>query len=167
MAISSVYRLDFRNKCLDSLTPMNFPRHSHGICFIQNSIYVAGGFGNEENNSLLNQCERFDFRLGKWIVVADLNRKSSGCCLVPFSKRSIFKFGGRSENSENPDCNIIERYDLFKDVWEEIPFDLKNFYIESHSAGIQISNNEILLFGGYFTIFFKLVYLNIKFYFFN
>ena len=43
---------------------MNYPRSNHGICQIDNTIYVVGGFEFEDENSSLDTAEKFEG--GRW-----------------------------------------------------------------------------------------------------
>ena len=53
--------------------------------------------------------------------------KSTGCSLAAFSKRFIFKFGGKV-NLFNP-CNKIEYYDCKDDTWIEVKIKESEFTI--------------------------------------
>ena len=79
---------------------MIVPRHSHGICFCDGTIYVAGinfsnlliyyyyikgGNSNDENEICTNRCEKYDINAKRWIEIAPMVNKATGLSLAAFN----------------------------------------------------------------------------------
>lgn len=54
--------MNFAKKILEPLASINLARYHHGICYYDNSIYIAGGISGDEVNHYMNQCERYDIQ---------------------------------------------------------------------------------------------------------
>lgn len=46
------------------VSEMNHPRHSHGICLLNNEVYVIGGITAKEYAS--SRAERFNLETKQW-----------------------------------------------------------------------------------------------------
>ena len=67
-------------------------RSSHAICYLNNSIYLIGGFDHNGNNSRL--CERLDLDTMSCAEIAPLNIPSANSCAVQFNNEYILRIGG-------------------------------------------------------------------------
>jgi hypothetical protein len=95
---------------------MNYPRSSHGVAYLQNRIYVVGGF--EHKHVMTKRCERFNLKTRKWEIIAPLNYAATSLSLCTFDNKYLFKFGGIGEGYDNNLLSpYIERYDLQNDTW--------------------------------------------------
>ena len=76
---------------------MNHPRHSHGICFLENEVYVLGGVTLKEY--ACGRCERFNVINKTWqsLPSSNFNRINPKLC-VSFNSKIIYVFGGVPEN---------------------------------------------------------------------
>ena len=153
--ISNIYYYDPRGKDLKTVGNMVNPRSSHSVCYINDCIYIVGGFLNKQD--FTTNCEIFDINKEKAYAIAGLNLACAVPGICPFNDRFIFKFGGLTEGLVLN--NTIERYDIGMNVWELIDakfdmhdvlrIDLKSFSLLSSCCCIQLNKNEILVFGGY------------------
>ena len=75
---------------------MNVPRSSHGLCYMDDYIYLVGGFTN--NQKMTNTVERFNVTTYETSQIASLNNTASSLCCTDFNNKAIFKFGGIGEN---------------------------------------------------------------------
>jgi len=136
-------------------------RSSHGIAYLNNKIYVVGGYGDK--HIMTNKCERFNLSTLKWERVGSMNHPAASLALCSFNDRYLYKFGGIGEGLEADGGvlnSYIEKYDMQEDVWEIIDPTIKNanglnskitneFCLLSTSAAIQVAGDRIFVFGGY------------------
>ncbi len=94
---------------------MNYTRADHSLCAIEGFIYVVGTF---VNNMVYGFCERYDTHKDKWKEIAPLNVPRSGVALCAFKNQYLFAFGGRVDQKRIID--VIECYDIKRNVWQEI-----------------------------------------------
>jgi hypothetical protein len=110
---------------------------------------------------LTTSVERFNTSTMQVSRMADcLQPANSPTCCV-FANRFIYKFGGNQQDGSL--VQLIERYDITRNLWEHIDpkldeHEIQNFdqYRTSHNHRIyqyaacsQINQNSILVFGGY------------------
>lgn len=132
---------------------MNIARRNHGFIYLNNTLYAIGG-QIEFNNSIV-QCERFDQNdeFGGWVKIADLLQPVANPGICTFKNKYIFVFGGQEARS--PGNNFIQYYDNKFDLWQEILlyydpiFSQKTFSFNCSSGAQQISENSMIVFGGY------------------
>ena len=85
---------------------MSIPRSSHGICYVNGSIYVVGGF--TDGQKLTKSVEKIDIKSGTCGEVAGMTWAASSLCCTGFNDEFIFKFGGIGDNRKlSP---FIEKY---------------------------------------------------------
>mmetsp|Transcript_16458 Transcript_16458/g.11624 ORF Transcript_16458/g.11624 Transcript_16458/m.11624 type:complete len:85 (-) Transcript_16458:664-918(-) len=73
----------------------------------------------------------------------------TGVALCSFKNQYLFAFGGRVDQKRIVDT--IEVYDIKRDVWQEIaaPLADKTKWVASYMGlAYQITDNEIMIFGG-------------------
>ena len=131
---------------------MKIPRRSHAGVFCTSPI-VCGG---ENMEGHLNSCELFDYSRNEWVAISSLNEKKSYCTAVNFNNSQIYIFGGYTYiNGVQKQFDTIECLDLTIEKfpsWTIVKLAKKSSWNERQDVGaIQISKNEILLFGGYVT----------------
>ena len=129
---------------------MNFKRGAHSMVFVEGDLIVIGGLG--EDCKMLSSCERYSVNDDKWEALPDLNIASMNSSVCVFNQRFLYKFGGNKENDEL--ANIIEKLDLKRGEWEIIQFNNNSIpRIPSSGCVFQISNNNMLFFGGTFDLY--------------
>jgi len=144
--LKNCYRYDDLFGILNPVSHMNYPHADHSICTIQNFIYVIGTF---VGNQVYGYCEVYDTQKDKWKLIADMRVPRSGTSLCVFKNNYIFAFGGRVDQKRIVDT--IEVYDISRNVWQEVaaPRVDKSTWVPSYMGlAHQITDNEILLFGG-------------------
>lgn len=111
-----------------------------------------GGF--TDNHKLTSNCEVFNTETNKIESIGHVNFPASNLSLCSYNDTHIFKFGGRMHNNEL--CQVIEKYSIKDDEWQLLnpkiritSFDC-DFRLLSNSASVQINQNQILIFGGYY-----------------
>lgn len=133
---------------------MKHPHADHSLCAIEGFIYVVGTF---VNNQVYPNCERYDTQKNKWKEIAPLKVARSGVSLCSYKNQYLFAFGGRVDQKHIVD--VIEVYDIKRNVWQEIPTHLvdKTKWVPSYMGlAYQITDNEIMLFGGKSAITFQI-----------
>lgn len=91
---------------------------------------------------------------GKCETLAELKTEVAYACVVNYNNKYLYKFGGRVEIGKL-DPNI-ERYDIKANIWEQIflSTEMKKMYKPTcMSAGVQINDREIYVFGGCYEFF--------------
>lgn len=56
-------------------------RFSHGICFINEFIYVTGGIESESKVS--DKCERYNIINDTWVEIPSLENERYGMTIIP------------------------------------------------------------------------------------
>lgn len=117
------YELDFLTMETRQLPLMHDYRYTFPVCYYKKRIYVVGGrvFGNDNVHSLLDKCERFDYRTQTWQRIANLNKKRCTSALAVVNGQ-VWVFGGYSNGGKR--TRKVERYLEEKDQWEVVPFKL-------------------------------------------
>lgn len=133
---------------------MNYPHADHSVCSVQGFIYVVGTF---VNNQVYGWCEVYDTQKDKWKQIDDMRVPRTGVSLCTFKNNFIFAFGGRVDQKRIVDT--IEVYDISRNVWQEIDGSQadKTTWVPAYMGlAYQITDNEILLFGGKSAITFQI-----------
>eukprot|EP01022_Parablepharisma_sp_SALTPOND_P016911 TRINITY_DN2590_c0_g1_i1.p1 TRINITY_DN2590_c0_g1~~TRINITY_DN2590_c0_g1_i1.p1 ORF type:complete len:583 (+),score=20.74 TRINITY_DN2590_c0_g1_i1:92-1750(+) len=128
---------------------MKVPRRSHAGTFCKMPI-VCGG---ENSEGHLNACEMFDYSKNVWLALPPLNEKKSYCSATNLGDTRIYVFGGYTYvNGVQKKFDTIEFLDFLEEpiVWKVLKLVKKSPWTARQDAGcIQISDEEILIFGGY------------------
>ena len=121
-------------------------RYFHGCIFLNNNIYIIGGYDHFYRNnaipSTLKSVERYNISKNQWQNLHGLNeaRACFGQCLF---NGQIFVFGGLYNESA---LQSIEKYDEESNVWSiyhiKLPMKLSKIGI------INLDNKNILVIGG-------------------
>jgi hypothetical protein len=75
---------------------------------------VGGTIANDENSSIA-KCEKLDLETKVWSALPDCKVKTSGCALIAFKNRFIFKIGGKIDIFTP--STAIEAFDLTEGRW--------------------------------------------------
>lgn len=153
LKLNTNFLFDWGSRALVQRAPMNVPRSSFAICYMNRYIYVAGGL--TDNSTFTRRCERYEIATNKWSNIADLNYDVIAPCMTAFNDRYIFKFGGYNQDMYLEP--YVEKYDPNRNVWMicrlriELPGTIRPEYFKilSTSACVQINAKEIYVFGGY------------------
>jgi hypothetical protein len=83
-------------------------RFNHGVAFLGNKIFVAGGTEKK--------CESFDLRVKVWeeLPNADFDDFGWGVALISIKNRHMVAVGGRKHNSSYPYPERFLRLDCLK-----------------------------------------------------
>jgi len=130
--------------------PMSQPRKEHASVYLQNGVYVLGGY-NGSTNSFLNSCERFDLETGQWTAISDMMIPKCAFGATTMANSFIFTVGGYDGTAR---LNIIERYDLKTDKWSILDVQTKEPL--SNSACFAYSDNLLMILGGGHNVGFSL-----------
>jgi len=131
-------------------SPMREARCCHSLALVcKNYIYALGGcrlgkYGRE----YLKGVEKYNFSKNTWVYSISLSERKSNISTIVFNDRFIYCFGGYRNEGIDIWLNTIEFIDILDEYsgWKIIKgINFKKLY----ECGItQISNREILLFGG-------------------
>ena len=122
--------------------PMHQSRKEHASVFLQDSVYVLGGYDGMMN-TFLNSCERYDVESNTWTPVCNMLIPKCAFGATTLSNRYIFTLGGYDGNDR---LSSIERYDIKADKWTLLEVELKQSL--SNSACYAYSDNSIVILGG-------------------
>lgn len=146
MYLNTCFRYDEIFSTLVRMANMNKTHADHSVCCVDGFIYVVGTF---VNNVVYGHCEQYDTQKDQWKEIDTMKVPRSGVSLCSFKSNYIFAFGGRVDQKQIVDT--IECYDISRNVWQEIPAPLvdKNKWVPAYMGlAYQITENEILIFGG-------------------
>jgi len=141
--LKKCYKYDEIFRSMERRAEMIFPHADHSLCAIEGFIYVVGTFVNSQ---VYGFCEVYDIQKNEWKQIDNLRVARSGVALSAFKNDFIFAFGGRIDRETY--VNTIECYSISKNIWQEINCD-KSQWIQGYmSLAYQITDNEIMIFGG-------------------
>jgi Kelch motif len=129
---------------------MNQTRKEHASVFLQNSVYVLGGYDGTMN-SFLNSCERYDLETDEWKSISPMLVAKCAFGATTVGNRYIFAVGGYDGHER---LSSIERYDVKLDKWALLDVQLKQPL--SNSACFAFSDSGIVILGGGYNIGFCL-----------
>jgi N-acetylneuraminic acid mutarotase len=99
-----------------AISPMQMRRDELAACVgPDEKIYVVGGYGGGENNSL-DTAERYDLSTGRWEMLARLSEGRRALSVVALPD-GIYAIGGYSGSQY---LASVERYDIERNVWTKI-----------------------------------------------
>lgn len=129
---------------------LNKSRYGHSLVYCDGSIYVVGGFESGKDDECLVECERYIIKEDRWIEIGSCNYGVSDPSLMVFDDKYIYKYGGYIGYSGEI-CRMLERYNMVRDEWIEIPL-ISDSQIEmfagAKSSTLQINSQEIMILGG-------------------
>lgn len=102
---------------------MTCPRYTHMGTFLNGKIYAFGGrdYGEDDDQAIRAECERFNFQLHKWEKISKLN--TPRCTGFTYIYRdNVYVCGGLTGKMKR--SRMIERYDESNDKWHILDFKL-------------------------------------------
>lgn len=129
---------------------MNQARKEHASVYLQNGIYVLGGY-NGIKNSFLSSCERFDLETNQWSPISDMQVPKCAFGATTLSNRYIFTVGGYDGIVR---LSVIEKYDINTNKWTLLNYEMKQPL--SNSACFAYSDHSIMILGGGHNVGFSL-----------
>jgi len=142
--LKTTFFLDEASSTLVKKADMNLPRADHSLIYLAGYIYAIGSYVHNKCN---NTCERYDIYKNKWTPIASLNVGRAGVGLCSVDNSYLYAFGGRNE--QRIILSAIECYNIATDEWKEVEYQQRDSWIPCYmSLAHQISENEILVFGG-------------------
>lgn len=129
------------------MSRMPVKKYDFSVCYIDNYIYIVSG--KNENHLIVNSCERYDIINNSWKKISNCIHPRFASLLISDNyNKKLFLFGGRFGNN-NKMVEEIEEYDIERNTWKVVTLKNKiNWKPVEISAGIQISKNMLLIFGG-------------------
>ena len=91
-SIYETYCLDIKTNRVYEKKNLIQSRYGHGICFLNNFIYVTAGVRNAFET--LKCCERYNLIDNYWASIPDLPNPRFAMTLIAMEKRYIYMFGG-------------------------------------------------------------------------
>lgn len=140
------YELDLLTRDIRPMPPMLDYRYTFPICYLKKRIYVVGGrvFGNDNVHSLLEKCERYDYRTQSWTKIANLNKKRCTSSLAVVNGH-VWVFGGYSTGGKR--TKKVERYVEDGDRWEVVPFQL-SVGVDAFNIIPAVEPDSFFIYGG-------------------
>lgn len=158
-----VFKVSIKDKVVEELNELNFPRRFHSMLNILNKyIMVIGGWNS-------NKVEIIDcIGLKNWEILPSMSSERSDCTPYLFNNQFVYVFGGWDYNTKICIADV-ERYELFsnlssdiqeinyKNKWDFIRIKNNSMFLQKYNMGLipmydkstNKVNEEILLVGGY------------------
>lgn len=116
------------------------PKCWHTLCNANDIIFCVGGY----NGSIeVSDCEKYSIIRNSWKSLPDLLTHRYWCGAFAFNVTQIYCLGGCS----NSYLNSSEKLNVERSKWENVNL-LNMFSDKSCLHGIQINDNDVLVFGG-------------------
>ena len=117
--------------------------HHKLVCINENTIYCLGG--RNESQHCMSNCEIYNIKMDEWSTGPPMNQAKYSLAATSFDCIEIFAFGGFSDTP----VNVVERLKLTEIYeWKYIKIKFTSWTAREEAAAIQISDTEILVFGG-------------------
>ena len=135
--------ITLNNGTWSSLEPLKEACRRTAVASISGKyIYVMGG---DSEAGFLRTCERYDISTNKWASCPPLTEEKTNASAGVFRAKIIYLFGGY--NKTEKELKTIEKFDTENDkTWMKITLNTDS--IAQNMGVIQISHDEMLLFGG-------------------
>lgn len=125
---------------------MPFRKFDFTLCHLNGHIYVI--CGKDSASEVVNTCERYSVQDNQWTSIAAVNKKRYAASAVGFTNNRVYLFGGRSDYS-NTMIQEIEEFKVELNEWSILTLKNASGWVPVEvCACIQISDEEILIFGG-------------------
>ncbi|GBN81157.1 Beta-scruin, partial [Araneus ventricosus] len=112
-----IFKYDLKSRNWSIVTTSPIPRHDARMLATHEALYILGGCDPLDDTPLpLKESYKFIFRDEEWIPLPPMIHARSLHAAVVFNNM-ILVIGGKDE--ENKILSSIERYDAFKNRWEE------------------------------------------------
>ena len=133
-----VFKVDRIHCRLIHKAPMLTKKWAHSLCLMNKFIYSIGG----HSECYLQDCLKYDVIHNKWSQLPKLNMERGTSASFAFNDVQLYTIGGGTESG---DTDTIEK--LETKGWEYV--NIKNMFSARRMIqGIQISEFEVLVFGG-------------------
>eukprot|EP00826_Nyctotherus_ovalis_P055297 TRINITY_DN7330_c0_g1_i1.p1 TRINITY_DN7330_c0_g1~~TRINITY_DN7330_c0_g1_i1.p1 ORF type:complete len:476 (+),score=119.67 TRINITY_DN7330_c0_g1_i1:110-1537(+) len=151
--INSTYEFEFESVSFVSKAPMHIEKRNHLLAGIegQRTFYAFGGYN--QKLGYLSACEKYSMDDNAWRLMPSLReaRQDPTPCIV--DSRFIYLFGGAvyADNAWTYPMTV-EFFDTFDETkeWNKIVYTYDAGWTgRIHLGAAQISENRVLLFGGY------------------
>ena len=139
-----VYEVNLKSKELLQKAFMLLKKNRHSLCKSNKNIYSIGGTNLQ--STYFPNCETYSVAKDKWTALPNLQEGRHVCAAFVFNDSQIFACAG----CNGPVMKSTERIYLSdsSSKWEYV--NIENFQpVRWSFHGIQISNSEAILFGGY------------------
>lgn len=103
------------NQWLD-IADLNNARKFAAAASSNGKIFVGGGYGDMDFQTIEASCEMFDPAVGGWNLVSAPTVPRAACGVVSFDNH-VYLFGGEDTFSE---LDSVERYDVQNDKWDQV-----------------------------------------------
>ena len=136
-----------QKKFLDR-TDMNFPRSDVTVVYVPHldRIYVLGG---NDNRRFYEECEYYSPATDSWTLTAKMRVGRDSGAAALFNGLFIYAFSGRNKFSPKTIVDVIEKYDINADKWEDVNVRNSGNWVKNDlSLGWQFGHNQICVFGG-------------------
>ena len=118
------------------------------LCISKNYIYCAGGYN--ARFKYLNQCEKYDAYLNKWIAIPNLNEHKAQTSLCCLEERYLYSIGGSTGPTRYlKTLEVLELENEFRG-WKVVEYrNTADKWQGMYCAGVvAISSYQIMIFGG-------------------
>ncbi|KAL4450765.1 hypothetical protein ABPG74_011607 [Tetrahymena malaccensis] len=146
---SECYKVDFKYRTLEKKPNMMVSRFLHGLVYLNNALYVLGGF--DQQHQLLDKCERLNLSDRQWVKIAPMIGQSAQMGVCVYKNKYIIAFSVAVQ----PKINLIQYYEPMFDQWREVMLSHESGLLYSEflirpSCGVAQINDSgsIIVFGG-------------------
>jgi hypothetical protein len=142
-------------------------RFNSPLAMVRDRFIFAIG-GQTSDRTATSQCEVFDTMNNAWFSISPLNKPAANTSAIVMNNRFIYLMPGAGipddPSAQKPETCTIEILDtgssyqfsketnagqvIAKNPWKSIQVQNKEFNLVRPSAGIQLTESEILIFGG-------------------
>jgi hypothetical protein len=136
---------------------MKTGRYSAPIALLNDMfIFVAGGSIAAGKNKFTNSCEIYDISSNRWSIVENMQKARGNTSLCPVDNKLVFVFHGLPSTMQPTQSNVIEFIDfgsfdnpIVRDAhWESLVVQNGDFILNEPRGSSQISETDIIVFGG-------------------
>jgi len=139
---SDVFKIDIESMHRTRRQSMLTPKWAHTLCKSLGYIYSIGGY---DSNKFLKDSQKYLVKSNKWIMLPPLQTERIQSASFSFNDTEIYSIGGKNKLAS---LNSTEKLCISNPIrWEYVKFKIP-FKITDCIHGIQISYDEVLLFGG-------------------
>lgn len=140
--------------CL-AMDEMKYSRHGHSVCCLNDKFLIVTGSRCEDDESF-KRCEQYNIDLDLWFEIPNLHIGRHYHSSCTYNERFVFVFCGIAQSGKKY-CNSIERYDSSNrsDSWVVINIPSSQFAERQGAGVVQITKDEIVIFGGFSGRFLK------------
>ena len=127
---------------------MNLPRVDISVVYVphMDRIYVIGG---NDGNKFYSECEFYEPAKNKWTPIAPMSSARDSCAVSLFNGLYIYAFSGRSSFSPKRILDVIERFNINSNQWQQINVTNNSNWVPNDlSIAWQLGHNQICVFGG-------------------